>query len=203
VAQPCFTPRLAGVAHEVVKNSAIFFDRDGVLAIPTFRDGRSFAALSINEFRIYPEAEEAVLSAKTAGFLAIVITNQPDVASGKVSRETVEAMHEILQAQLALHDIEVNYEPSGSLASRRKPNPGMIFDSAEKWNLSLSTSYVVGDRASDMEAAHRAGCASVFIDRGYVAEPLPRIFDYKASDVLDAVKWCIARKNGVQDAENL
>lgn len=185
-----------------MKRSAIFFDRDGVLAIPTLRDGRSFAALSLAEFRIYPEAVEAIQRAKAAGFLTIVITNQPDVASGKVSRTTVEAMHQTLKAHLGVDDIEVSFDSSESDAPRRKPNAGMIFDAGEKWNLALSSSFVVGDRATDVTAAHRAGCTSVFIDRGYVAELPPPNYGYKASDVLDAVKWCAAQRSGEPNVES-
>lgn len=202
MAQSCFASFVAGKTDEVVKRSAIFFDRDGVLAIPTLRDGRSFAALSLEEFRIYPEAVEAIQRAKEADFLAIVVTNQPDVASGKVSRAIVETMHQTLQAQLGLDDIEVSFDPSDSDARRRKPNPGMILDAAGKWSISLTSSFVIGDRAGDLEAAHRSGCKSVFIDRGYVADPIPLMYNYKAVDVLDAVMWCIAQGGAVQNAKS-
>lgn len=202
MAQSCFTSIIAGKTNEVVKGSAIFFDRDGVLAIPTLRDGRSFAALSLAEFRIYPEAVEAVQRAKAAGFLTIVITNQPDVASGKVSRTTVESMHQTLKAHLGVDDIEVSFDSSESDAPRRKPNAGMILDAAGKWSISLTSSFVIGDRAGDLEAAHRSGCKSVFIDRGYVADPVPLMYNYKAVDVLDAVMWCIAQGGAVQNAKS-
>lgn len=79
----------------------------------------------------------------------------------------------------------------------------MIFDAAEKWKIALSSSFVIGDRASDIEAAHRAGCKSVFIDRGYVTEHIPRAFNYKAVDVLDAVMWCTALGGAVQNDESI
>ena len=186
-----------------MRRSAIFFDRDGVLTIPMFRDGRSYAALSLEEFHIYPEAFDAVHLAKKAGFLAIVVTNQPDVASGKVPRTVVETMHQTLRDLLDVDDIEVSFDQSGSDASRRKPNPGMIFDAAEKWEIALSSSFVIGDRASDIEAAHRAGCMSVCIDRGYVADHIPRAFNFKAVDVLDAVMWCTTLGRAVQNAESI
>lgn len=203
MAQSCFASSTTGIADEVVRRSAIFFDRDGVLTIPEFRDGRSYAALSLEEFHVYPEAFDAVQLAKKAGFLAIVVTNQPDVASGKVPRTMVETMHQTLRDLLDVDDIEVSFDRSGSDAFRRKPNPGMIFDAAEKWKIALSSSFVIGDRASDIEAAHRAGCKSVFIDRGYVTEHIPRAFNYKAVDVLDAVMWCTALGGAVQNDESI
>jgi D-glycero-D-manno-heptose 1,7-bisphosphate phosphatase len=176
----------------VVTRRAIFFDRDGVLAIPTLRDGKSYAALSIAEFSLYPEAEEALRRARASGFLNIVVTNQPDVASGKVARSEIEAMHAILRGSLEVDDVEVSYDPSGSDAPRRKPNPGMLLDAAAKWQISLETSFMIGDRSVDMQAARRAGCFAVFIDRQYAVDPPPESFDHSATNVLDAVMWCVA-----------
>jgi D-glycero-D-manno-heptose 1,7-bisphosphate phosphatase len=177
----------------VVTRRAIFFDRDGVLAIPTVRDGKTYAALSIAEFSLYPEAEEALRRARAAGFLNIVVTNQPDVASGKIAQSEVEAMHDMLQGNLDVDDIEVSYDPSGSDAPRRKPNPGMLLDAAAKWQISLATSFMIGDRSVDMQAARRAGSTAVFIDRQYATDPRPESFDHSAANVLDAVLWCVAQ----------
>jgi len=177
-----------------VTRRAIFFDRDGVLAIPTIRDGKTFAALSLEEFRLYPEAASAVRSAKDAGFLCIVVTNQPDVASGKTTLEAVEAMHMLMRRALLIDDVEVNYEPSGSDARRRKPNPGMLLDAAEKWEIALTNSFMIGDRAVDMLAARRAGCTAIFIDRRYATDAQPESFDYRTTDVPDAVQWCIEQE---------
>jgi D-glycero-D-manno-heptose 1,7-bisphosphate phosphatase len=157
------------------------------------RDGKTYAALSIAEFSLYPEAEEALRRARAAGFLNIVVTNQPDVASGKVARSEIEAMHAILRRSLEVDDVEVSYDPSGSDAPRRKPNPGMLFDAAAKWQISLAISFMIGDRSVDMQAARRAGCTAVFIDRQYAVDPPPESFDRSATNVLDAVLWCIAQ----------
>jgi len=133
--------------------------------------------------------------ARAAGFLNIVVTNQPDVASGRITQSEVEAMHEMLRQNLDVDDIEVSYDPSGSEALRRKPNPGMLIDAAEKWQISLETSFMIGDRAVDMLAARRAGCVAVFIDRKYTADPRPESFDHSATNVLDAVLWCVAQQS--------
>lgn len=181
----------------MVTRRAIFFDRDGVLAIPTIQDGKTFAALSLDEFRLYPEAASAVRLAKDAGFLCIVVTNQPDVASGKTTLKVVEAMHALMRRDLLIDDVEVNYEPSGSDARRRKPNPGMLFDAAEKWEIALTNSFMIGDRAVDMLAARRAGCIAVFVDRRYTTDVQPDSFDYRTTDVADAVRWCMAQEGGI------
>src|SRR5262249_56681723 len=72
---------------------AVFLDRDGVLVVPSFRDGRSFAPLNLAEYRFYPEAAECLQRLKQAGFVLVVVTNQPDVGAGKITQEVVEEMH--------------------------------------------------------------------------------------------------------------
>jgi D-glycero-D-manno-heptose 1,7-bisphosphate phosphatase len=179
----------------VVTRRAIFFDRDGVLSVPIERDGRTFAPLALADFTVYPEAVEALRRSREAGFLSIVVTNQPDVASGKVTRTEVEKMHEFLRGMLEIDDVEVSYDASGSDAPRRKPNPGMFLDSAAKWGISLESSFMIGDRRVDMQAARSAGCTAVFVDRNYANDPRPDDYDYIASDVLDAVLWCVAQES--------
>ncbi|MFM8264899.1 MAG: HAD-IIIA family hydrolase, partial [Acidimicrobiia bacterium] len=129
-----------------------------MLAVPTERDGRTFAPLKLADFKVYPEAVEALEVSRQAGFLNIVVTNQPDVASGKIARSEVEMMHDVLRVTLAIDDVEVSFDASGSDVRRRKPNPGMLLDSSNKWNVSLEASFVIGDRWVDMQAARRAGC---------------------------------------------
>ena len=71
----------------------------------------------------------------------------------------------------------------------------MLLDSSNKWNVSLEASFVIGDRWVDMQAARRAGCRAVFVDRKYVNDPRPADFDHSASDVLAAVLWCVAQES--------
>jgi D-glycero-D-manno-heptose 1,7-bisphosphate phosphatase len=178
----------------VVSRRAIFFDRDGVLSIPTVRGGRPYAPLTLDEFRLYPEAKKAVQIAKASGFICIVATNQPDVANGKVAQSTIDEMHLILSSRLEIDDIEVSFDESGSDAPRRKPNPGMLIGSARKWGIDLSQSFMIGDTWKDIEAAHRAGCRAALIDRRYENEPKSISSDFHARDVLDAVLWCIRQQ---------
>ncbi len=183
--------RTSGQTDQVVGRRAIFFDRDGVLTIPIVKDGRTYAPLRLSEFQIYTRAMEAIERAKDAGFLCVVVTNQPDVASGKTTRAIVDRMHKLLLATLKLDDIEVSFDSSGSNAPRRKPNPGMLTDSAAKWGIDLTRSFVIGDTWKDITAARTAGCHAILVDHHYENEPQPPPSDYQASDVLDAVLWCV------------
>lgn len=171
--------------------AAVFLDRDGVLSIPEFRNGRSYAPLRLDEFAIYEDAVVSVDRLKCAGFLVIVATNQPDVGAGLVSRGTVEAMHDRLRATVAVDDIEVCYETRDQATERRKPGDGMLRDAAAKWTIDLRRSFMVGDRTSDVEAGRRAGCTTVFIDRNY-DEPRPKAQDaVVVRNLADAVTWIL------------
>ncbi len=152
---------------------AVFLDRDGVLVVPEFRDGRSFAPRRLEDFHLYPDAQPSLQRLKDAGYLLIVVTNQPDVSTGLLSETTLEAMHDTLTRALPLDGIEVCTDTKEAAGPRRKPAPGMLLDAAAQWDIDLASSVMIGDRWSDVEAAKRAGCAALFIDRGYTAEERP------------------------------
>ena len=76
----------------------------------------------------------------------------------------------------------------------------MLLDAASVLGIDTTTSFMIGDRAVDMEAGRRAGCTTVFINRGYTNDPIPSSFDYEASSVLDAVLWCVGRTNASRNA---
>lgn len=176
----------------VTRRAAVFLDRDGVLTVPEFRDGRSFAPTTLEAFRLYPDAAESVRRLKERGFLVIVATNQPDITTGKLSPDVLAAMHDRLRAETAVDDIEVSTATRAAPDRRRKPEPGMLLDAAEKWRIDLSASYMVGDRASDITCGVRAGCRTVFIDLGYVA--LERAADQHATvtSLAEAADWICA-----------
>ena len=160
--------------HEV-KRRAVFLDRDGVLNRPVVRDGLPFPPASLEEFELYPDVAEGCAQLKAAGFLLIVVSNQPDVGRGTQTREIVETMHEkLLNAVPTLDAIEVCYhagERHGDPCDCRKPKPGMLLRAAGRHEIDLPQSFLIGDRWRDVDCAEAAGCRAVFIDHGY-REPL-------------------------------
>ena len=88
---------------------AVFLDRDGVLNRAVHRAGRPFVPSSLDELEILPGVDEALGRLRAAAFLLVGATNQPDVARGLVSRESVEAIHEFMRKRLPLDDIRVCY----------------------------------------------------------------------------------------------
>ena len=90
-----------------MNNSAIFLDRDGVLNIPEFRCGRSFAPKFFENFNLYPDALAATERLVKAKFRLFVVTNQPDVGMGLVAESEITRMHKFLLSNLPIEAIEV------------------------------------------------------------------------------------------------
>ena len=175
--------------HEI-RARAVFLDRDGVLNRPVVRDGRPFPPARLEEFEIYPDAVSGCASLKEAGFVLVVVTNQPDVGRGTQSREAVEAMHvKLLTAIPSVDRIEVCFHAGaaqGQPCECRKPKPGMLLRAAAALNIDLKGSFLVGDRWRDVDCAHAAGCRAVFIDHGY-REPLKTQPDFTVASLTEAV----------------
>src|SRR5205823_6809700 len=114
-----------------------------------------------------PGVAEAVGKLSAAGYMSVGASNQPDVGRGAIPKEFVEAVNRRLMEKLPeIQEIDACYD-SDDASPRRKPNPGMLLDAARKYNLNLAESFMVGDRAKDIEAGRRAGCRTIFIDHGY------------------------------------
>jgi len=154
----------------VQPDRAVFLDRDGVLVVPDFREGRSFAPRQITDFRLYEDAAACLERMKAAGFRLVVVTNQPDVGNGLVKRAVVAEMHRRLMAALPIEAIEVCYHVAADNCDCRKPKPGMLHRAAHRLGLDCARSIMIGDRRSDVAAGRAAGCRTIFIDLGYRCE---------------------------------
>lgn len=146
---------------------AVFLDRDGVLNQAIVRDGKPYPPASVDELVILPDAPAALESLKQAGFLLLVVTNQPDISRGTQAQAAVEAIHQALAQALPLDDFFLCPHDDSDLCGCRKPRPGLLLQGAEKYPVDLSRSFMVGDRWRDIEAGAGAGCATVWIDCGY------------------------------------
>ena len=171
---------------------AVFLDRDGVIVIPEFRDGRSFAPVRLQDYRFYPEVPAALSRLKTAGYLLVVVTNQPEVGRGLIAEEVLAEMHRRLQASFPVDLIKVCRHTGADSCECRKPKPGMLLEAAGELGISLPDSYMVGDRATDVEAGRAAGCRTVFIDLGYTGEGKPDRPSFTASSIDQAADVILA-----------
>ncbi|MBL4818721.1 MAG: HAD family hydrolase [Deltaproteobacteria bacterium] len=154
----------------MLKRRAVFLDRDGVVNHPVIRNGKSYSPQSIEEFELLPGVIQAVNSLRQAGFLIVIVTNQPDVSKGTQTREVIESMHNVLWSTLSLDDIKICFHVDLDGCYCRKPKPGMLFEAARELEIDLSLSFIVGDRWRDVAAGKSAGCYTFFIDYGYAEQ---------------------------------
>lgn len=159
------------------KQKAIFLDRDG-----TINKYVGFLR-SAEKLELLPDAVEAIKLINGSGYLAIVVTNQPVIARGEVTRDGLEEIHNKLETELGKqgayldaiyfcpHHPHKGYE--GEVAELkidcecRKPKPGLLIKASQDLNIDLSGSYMVGDSESDVQAGEAANCKkSIKIDEG-------------------------------------
>lgn len=171
---------------------AVFLDRDGVLNRAVVVDGTPYPPSNLAEFEIVTGAIEACRDLRKAGFLLIVVTNQPDVARGAQRRAVVDAINEALLSALPLDDIRVCYHDDQDFCSCRKPQPGLLMQAAKDWQIDLPASFMVGDRWKDIESGRRAGCKTILIDCKY-REDVPTVPDHLVHSLAEATDWILSR----------
>src|SRR5262249_45135025 len=120
------------IERNMPERRAVFLDRDGVLVIPEMRDGRSYAPRNLDDFRFYPGAKDALRRLKEAGYLLVVVTNQPDVGKGLILKSTVDQMHDRIRKELSIDRIEVCPHVQADECPCRKPKPGMLLEAARE-----------------------------------------------------------------------
>ena len=171
---------------------AVFLDRDGVINREIFRSGHAQAPFTVADVEILPGVPDALDRLHGAGFLLIVVTNQPDVVRGSASRHEIEAIHSRLRQTLPVDDIRVCYHDDADGCACRKPSPGMLYAAAVEHDVTLAGSYLVGDRWRDIGAGRRAGCTTILVhsDR---SEPIAIEPDVSTGDLSEAATWILSR----------
>ena len=158
---------------------AVFLDRDGVLNDPVIDpvDGRPESPLRAADVVLAEGAIEGCQALRAAGFLLVVVSNQPGAAKGKATRDELREVHERVVSLLTaagvtiddwrycLHHPEaVDPELRGDPCGCRKPAPGMLLDLAREHAIDLPASWMVGDSDADVGAGLAAGCSTVLIE---------------------------------------
>jgi D,D-heptose 1,7-bisphosphate phosphatase len=158
------------------RQKCIFLDRDGT--INKFND----FIKKPEDFELLEGAADAVKKINSLGYLAIVITNQPVIARGEIDFDTLDLIHQKMETELGKYGAYIDdlfycpHHPDKGFPGERpeykidcncrKPKPGMILQAAEKYNIDLSLSYMVGDDMRDVRAGINAGCTPVFLTGG-------------------------------------
>jgi len=172
-----------------------FLDRDGVLTIPTKVAGKGYAPRSVSELKFYDDAADSVARLKAAGFDVVIVTNQPDVSAGLITLSNLSDIHEVVTKRLKVDKIRTCTHLAVDACRCRKPLPGLLIDEDLEEPLSFTSSWMVGDRDSDIEAGRSVGCATIFIDRGWTGETGEKA-DFTATDLtraLDTIVGAVTR----------
>lgn len=152
-----------------VKTKAVFIDRDGVI-----NEERNYVH-RISDFVLLPGVIEGLILLRDAGYRLIVVTNQAGIARGYYDKADMDLLHDYLREQLALHGLVLDaiffcpHHPEGRIKALaiecdcRKPSPGMLLEAAKYFDINLSTSVMIGDKLSDVQAGKRAGVGCTVI----------------------------------------
>ena len=151
---------------------AVFLDRDGVVNRKAAEGGY---VTCWEDFHFLPGVAEAIRSLDRAGWSVIVVSNQRCVAKGLLTVAELEAIHQKMLEELARLGAKLDgiyYCPHDKEppCSCRKPSHGMLLTAAQKHRIDLTSSWLVGDSESDIEAGKRAGCRTVRIVADLIAE---------------------------------
>jgi D-glycero-D-manno-heptose 1,7-bisphosphate phosphatase len=157
---------------------AIFIDRDG-----TLNEDIGYVS-SPDRLILYPWAAEAVRLINSSGRKAIVITNQSGIARRMYTVDTLEQIHRRMIDELASegaridavyfcpHHPVIGDPPYRAVCECRKPRTGMLDAASREHNIDLALSYVIGDKASDIQLAENAGARGALVMTGYGSETL-------------------------------
>tara|TARA_B100000029_G_scaffold76093_1_gene67839 strand:+ start:827 stop:2026 length:1200 start_codon:yes stop_codon:yes gene_type:complete len=157
--------RLQNTETFLKPQKAIILDRDGVL---NMKAPPAQYVQSWNEFQWIPGALDALHALTKSGYKIIVVTNQPGIARGHMTRSDLDYIHSQMINQANDHGANINhiyYCPHGwnDGCVCRKPQPGMLFEAQRDYHLNLSTTLFIGDDSRDEQAGIAAGCRFQFV----------------------------------------
>lgn len=169
------------------KQKAIFLDRDGTVC------EESNYLSNAKDLRVFPFASEAIRFLKENGFRAILITNQSGIGRKFFDEEMLEKIHEKLQTTLVEKLDAIYFCPhiAADECACRKPKTQMIEQAAKDFDIDLSQSWMIGDKAIDIETGCNAGTKTALVLTGYgrtEIEKLERKPDLIAENLLEAIR---------------
>lgn len=171
---------------------AVFLDRDGTIIEDADYCSRT------EDVRILPAVLEAMRLLRFHGFKMAVVSNQSGVGRGYFTETEVEEVNRYIMEKLERCNAGIDgmyycpHHPDEN-CSCRKPKPGMILRASEEIGVDLGGSFMVGDKASDIETGKAAGCRTVLVTTGPArVEPTDIESDFIAGNLLEAARWIIS-----------
>lgn len=175
--------------------NVIFLDRDGVIN----NDGIQ-CITDWSQFKFIPNAKTAIKLLTKNNFHIIVVTNQPIVSSNQITTRKLNSIHKRMKYEIRhskgriLHVYHCPHSPD-STCSCRKPRPGLIQTAIKEYNIDTSTSYMIGDRESDILAGKNSNIKTILVLSGYLknTNELPTKPDLIFKNLLEASKFIIEK----------
>lgn len=189
-----------------IARPAVFLDRDGVVSRNVWYpdsgewEGARFPA----DLVLCDGAVEAIAMLKAAGYLLILVSNQPNPAKGKASLSDCQAVHSRLVALLAEAGVVLDqayycyHHPHGSVpewsgpCQCRKPSPYFLLRARDELDVNLAASWMVGDRDSDIQCGQAAGVHTVKIAAEHQGD---HNFSLRAADLAAASRLILQDKD--------
>jgi histidinol-phosphate phosphatase family protein len=139
----------------------VFLDRDGVI-----NRNRSDYVKTWDEFQFLPGARHAIARLTHAGYRLVVVTNQACIGKGLVSSSAIAEIHSRMLDEIAcagghIEAVLVCPHRADDACGCRKPAPGLLLRAHDEYGVELSRALLVGDSASDMQAAGAAHVAAI------------------------------------------
>ena len=183
------------MGRELRQNIAVFLDRDG-----TLNEDRGYVT-SPEQLVIFSGVPEAIARLNQMGVRVILVTNQSAIGRGLLTIHDLQHIHQELMDLLRAHGGHIDevyvcpHRPDEGCACR-KPQVAMIKQAAERFSLDLSQCFFVGDKWSDLEAAHKAGVPGVLVMSSVYSEAVIKARDdgqfpiaHVAQTFVQAVDW--------------
>jgi len=158
---------------------AAFLDRDGVINELVYHEeaGIIDSPFAAAQFRLRPGVADAIRRLNKAGYLILVVSNQPGVAKNHFSSKTLNSITRIMKSELASLGASIDkvyyckHHPEGEnpayrkVCECRKPAPGMLLKGAKEFGLDLAECVMIGDNLTDVQAGQRVGCRTILLGK--------------------------------------
>jgi D-glycero-D-manno-heptose 1,7-bisphosphate phosphatase len=187
---------------------AVFLDRDGVINPMVYNPEHGVLDTPLNpkEFSLLPRVGEAIHAINQMEFLAVVISNQPGVAKGKMTLPLLNAITEKMLEEVeksgakldkifyCLHHPEAVLAEYRQICDCRKPKAGLLLKASQELGINLKLSYMIGDGVTDIQAGKEVGCKTIWIGKKKcetceIFQDIKVNPDFTASNLLQAISF--------------
>ena len=161
-----------------------FLDRDGVVNQELNIEGSPRSPRNISEIVILDGVIEAISILKSLDFVPVIVTNQPDVSRGFVSKADIEIINGLVCKEVKVEHVYTCFHDTSDDCVCRKPRNGLLLTAAKELSLSLKNSILIGDRWTDIAAGYSVGSKCFFVSKGDV-QLEPRMPHTKVASLLE------------------